>query len=53
MTMLAFKPGLVEPVAAPWTGAVKLAKLGTDVPALRDELRRSAAGDGAGADAEA
>ena len=53
VTMLAFKPGLVEPVAAPWTGAVKLAKLGTDVPALRDELRRSAAGDGAGADAEA
>ena len=53
VTMLAFKPGLVEPAAAPWTGAVKLAKLGTDVPALRDELRRSAVGDGAGADAGA
>ena len=53
VTMLAFNPGLVEPAAAPWTGAVKLAKLGTDVPALRDELRRRAAGDGAGADAGA
>ena len=30
VTMLAFKPGLAGPAAAPWTGAVKLAKLGVD-----------------------
>ena len=53
VTMLAFKPGLAGPAAAPWTGAVKLAKLGVDVPALRNELRGNAAGDGAGADAQA
>ena len=27
VTMLAFKPGLVVPAAARWTGAVRLAKL--------------------------
>ena len=38
VTMLAFKPGLTVPVAARWTGAVKLAKLGVDVPALRARM---------------
>lgn len=38
VTMLAFKPGLVEPAAQRWTGAVRLAKLGVDVPAYRAEL---------------
>lgn len=53
VTMLAYKPGLVASAGAPWVGAVKLAKLGVDVPALRNELRGNAAGDGAGADAQA
>lgn len=31
VTMLAYKPGLVQPTAAPWTGIVKLARLDVDV----------------------
>ncbi|WP_080797719.1 NAD(P)H-hydrate epimerase [Arabiibacter massiliensis] len=37
VTMLAYKPGLVAPVARRWTGAVRLAKLGVDAAAYADE----------------
>lgn len=37
VTMLAYKPGLVAPVARRWTGAVRLAKLDVDAAAFADE----------------
>lgn len=45
VTMLAFKPGLVATSTTPWTGGVKVAKLGVDLSAFKAELARSDATD--------
>ncbi|MEG2932452.1 MAG: NAD(P)H-hydrate epimerase [Gordonibacter sp.] len=47
VTMLAFKPGLVAASTTPWTGGVKLAKLGVDVSAYRAKMEALAEPGGA------
>lgn len=41
VTMLAYKPGLVATSTTPWTGGVKLAKLGVDASTYLGEIRKS------------